>query len=315
MPSSTLVSVTDDDADSQVRLLNDGTEVTAIKKRIFLKCCLINLFVIVAVVVIAVVVLMTQIHPLCQSVINAATIVLSSATLYSPLPNSIMMNASLSINNAGPYDAYVQSFDCNLYDENHVLFATMTMPGFTVVANSPSPLQLSNEVTVNNKTVFTAAAAQLLQGIPGIWYIKGTTTIEPIIMGFNVSVNQVHLDTTLPLPATLLTGVQAYNTQIVEGVGDSLIATADTSFFSSSVLAISHLGETSFAVHASLPDGSVSPVQVGIATMWDFNVEKGLNVLSGVQINLTKTTDNYAAVAELIGTWARGADQTLYVTR
>ena len=225
---------------------SDGTDVAAVKKRVFLKCCLINIFVVVGIAVVGVIVLVTQIHPMCQSVINSATIVLANATMYAPTADTISLNASLSLNNAGPYNAYMQPFDCDLFNEDGVHFAKMTMPGLSVTANSPSPVQVSNRVTIVNFTVFTAAAAALLQGIPGKWYIKGTTTVQPTIMGFNITLNDVNIDTSLPLPATLLRGVEAYDTQILSGEGDNLVCTATTSFFSSSVLSISHLGETTF---------------------------------------------------------------------
>ena len=292
----------------------DGTDVASIKKRIFLKCCLINIFVVVAVLVVIVAVVISQAHALTQSIINSATIVLANATMYDPTGSTIMLNASIALNNAGPFDATVQSFECDIYDEAGTHFAKMTMPEMTVIANSPSPMDLTNEVTIINSTCFTDAAGRLLQGKPGKWTIKGSATVNPTIAGITVTMNDVMIDSTLPLPATLLTGVEAYNTQIVGSSKNSLICTADTSFFSSSVLSISHLGPTTFKLYTSKADGSIGSVPVGLATMTDFNVVKGMNHLSGAVINLTKTDENVHVVAQLLETWARGEDQTVFLS-
>jgi len=179
-----------------------------------------------------------------------------------------------------------------------------------VVTNAgPTRVELDSELHVTDSAAFTAATARVLQGLPVEWQLSGSPNVHSMGLTMRLS-----LASRLQLPKTLLEKVRSENVDVVSSNATQVSVTADTTFFSSSVLEIRNFSRAVFVLHPLHSDGSINGhVQMGRVTIPSFEVFRGFNVLKNVSIELLKTLESEQHLARFLGGWISGVDQLVAI--
>lgn len=243
---------------------------------------------------------------IAQNFLNGATLTLVGATMENPTPTSLRMRASAVIDNGGPIGAHIRGFRADV-SAGGKTFGWCMFPDISTAAGGPTQVELDTELHVTDNTAFTAATARVLQGLPSDWQLSGSPNVHAMGLGM-----QLRLSQRLHLPETVLEEVRSTNIDIVDSNASQVAVSADTTFFSSSILELRNISQAIFALHPAHANGSIdSSVQMGYVTIPSFEVFRGFNTLKNVSIVMQKTLSSEQHLAKFLGDWMSGIDQSV----
>eukprot|EP00941_MAST-03F_sp_MAST-3F-sp1_P003875 g3875.t1 len=288
-------------------------------------CCRCSLLVAVAVTIaLSIFIPFTFVHILpgvAQNIVNDASLSLVRSVLSDPTSTSLLLDGTFLLNNGGIFDATVHPANVTLgltpkEDEKFVPFGWLMFPEIKISGSRTTRIDANTTLHITNNGLFSAATARLISGEDGRWRIVGKSTITlPYGLG-NVSVN---LSKDLNMPATKLIDVQCENVQLKGGHNDDLDITVDCAFLSTSVLELSSFGDTDFLLLGadSTSSENINWVTLGIVTLSNFGIHKGVNRFRNTAVKLSKIKSagdlksNEVALSLLLSNWANGVTQNI----
>mmetsp|Transcript_14935 Transcript_14935/g.41281 ORF Transcript_14935/g.41281 Transcript_14935/m.41281 type:complete len:875 (-) Transcript_14935:68-2692(-) len=245
---------------------------------------------------------------LAQRLLSSATITLVGASMRDPTASSLRMSATVVIDNAGPLSVHVQSFRAEVGAGGRA-FGWCTFPDVVTTAAGPTRIELDSELHVTDSAGFATATSQILQGQRSEWYISGMPSVTAVGLTMQLQISKM-----LHLPATLLKEVQSANIDVLSSSEHELSISADTTFFSSSVLEFRNFSQATFTLHPTSENGTVNhDVQMGYVKVPQFEVLRGFNIFKNVSIVLQKTATSEKHLSRFLGAWASGMDQLVVI--
>ena len=263
-----------------------------------------------------------------QVVMDQSTMNVLRMHMKLPTATAITLNATVELHDTGPFDAVMHGSRCEVVHEGVVL-AQMSMPELHLRGGEPLHFSMESEMLVLNVTAFTKATAQILQGVGGVWYIRGEPEVSVGLLGltrrFKVALNKPFV-----VPPTLLEDVRAFDTLVLDrSTRDSFAISSTTTFFSSSILELFHLGLFQFdlevlvdkrtgavvddaaayeAAQAQRANDDVEIVKLGRVSMQDFDLRQGVNRLNATG-DVVKTERNAKVLSQFVSAFMDGATQ------
>jgi hypothetical protein len=263
-----------------------------------------------------------------QIVMDQSTMNVLRMHMKLPTATAITLNATVELHDTGPFDAVMYGSRCEVVHEGVVL-AQMWMPELHLRGGEPLHFSMESEMLVLNVTAFTKATAQILQGVGGVWYIRGEPEVSVGLLGltrrFKVALNKPFV-----VPPTLLEDVRAFDTLVLDrSTRDSFAISSTTTFFSSSILELFHLGLFQFdlevlvdkrtgavvddaaayeAAQAQRTNNDVELVKLGRVSMQDFDLRQGVNRLNATG-DVVKTERNANVLSQFVSAFMDGATQ------
>mmetsp|Transcript_101337 Transcript_101337/g.180118 ORF Transcript_101337/g.180118 Transcript_101337/m.180118 type:complete len:856 (-) Transcript_101337:50-2617(-) len=242
-----------------------------------------------------------------QRTMDGTSIMLLSAAISQPGNDSVLLMAQTSMSSSCIISSHVHGFNATLGVGGRN-FGWAIFPDIEMSADGRTFVTLNSTLHITESKLFAEAMAPLLQGKAIRWSITG----KPKVTAAGLSMGLV-LRQSLELPATALEEVTGADVDIVDGSATELHATADTVFFSSSLLEIKALGSTTFALHPVAADGTVEMgMDLGRVVMPDFQVSRGYNRRKA-SFFLRKSSDTESHLSEFMGRWASGLTQTVAI--
>lgn len=261
-----------------------------------------------------------------QAIIDEATLNVVRMHMQSPTPTTIVFNATVELHDVGLYSSKMLTSDVEIYHDGFLL-AAMTMPELDISGGEVLKFNMETTMLIKNVSAFTRATAKILQGTGGVWYIKGRPEVQVDLVGLTRSFH-VDMYKELLIPPTLLEDVVGYDTEVVPG-GDTAVSfniSSRTSYFSSSILEMYHLGLFVFDLEVvvdkdgRLVEDPFAPpteghrnVTVGQVFMDDFDLRQGINDLAvgGRVVKSVSASgfDNSAVLGQFVSNFMDGADQ------
>jgi len=280
------------------------------------KCCVLFSALFILFLTVMIPVTFAVIVPgIIDDAVGQSTTVLIRAVVSEPnaSASTIRMTTHLQLNNAGSWEATLDSFPVTISDgETGIAFGTLVMPEIKVKANGPTDILVNDTMFVSNPGAFSAATAKVLIGPcdPTCnWRAVGRPTVHIKVLGIELAYEtSFHGD--IPLPLTQLAEAQADNMQFTGGSETKVWGVAETTFFSQSLLELHNLGHMVFNLKTPGPNG----VTLGNASMANFQVLRGFNFFPKAVTTLEKTAENQVALAKFMGDVSQGIDTPMVLS-
>lgn len=248
---------------------------------------------------------------LAAQYIQGATIGLVRGHLSHISATQAHLNATLAIDNAGPFDASLGSFVAKIGYEGRE-FASFHFPSIEIKGNAPNTVEISSPLIVHDAALMARSLRPSFKGGVSLWHVGGSVHVT--ICGGLLRAN-VDLDNEMPLPSLQLQQVLAKNLQLRAGDGPSgsITADIDISFVSTSVLEVTGIGDISldyFSLNnaANQTDAPPAKLKVGSVSIPAFEIRRGLNQFAsrfnGMLISPDQANSNYEAMADVFGVYA-----------
>uniref|UniRef100_A0A7S2SMV3 Uncharacterized protein n=1 Tax=Mucochytrium quahogii TaxID=96639 RepID=A0A7S2SMV3_9STRA len=277
-------------------------------------CCPIFIGVAIAVYLLAFVAFVPKFG---QTILDQATMNVVSMYMKNATNATITLNATVELHDIGEISATVFESQVDVIHSG-IVIASVTLPELDTVGGEPLHFNMESELVVKNISAFTEATADILKGKGGYWYFQGKVDVSTYAMGFDRRFT-VDLYKELLIPATLLEDVRGFDVEVMEGSGkeDSFSISAKTSFFSSSILEMHHLGLLEFYLEVPVfENGDLlanggrdnNTIKVARVTIPDFNLVQGTNEypLSGLVV---KNVENEHTLSQFLSNFLNGIDQ------
>ncbi len=263
-----------------------------------------------------------------QVVMDQSTMSVLRMHMKLPTATAITLNASVELHDTGMFDAVMYGSRCEVVHEGVVL-AEMSMPELRFRGGEPLHFSMESEMLVRNVTAFTAATAKILQGVGGVWFIRGEPEVSVGLLGLTRRF-KVALDKPFVVPPTLLEDVRAFDTLVLDrSTRESFAISSTTTFFSSSILELYNLGLFEFdlevlvdkstgavvgdaaayeAAQARRVNDDVELVKLGRVSMQDFDLRQGFNRLNATG-DVVKTERNAKVLSQFVSAFMDGVTQ------
>jgi len=175
------------EAEEETRLQRWWTFLCGTPGRACLGCCALILIAIIIIVPIVVLV----ITPIIVNMfVNATTMTVINASLAEPTTDTMVVQAFVELNNAGPLPATLRGFNATMYDNSGRDIGWLVFPDFDLDSNSANLQEVVSLLTITNTEAIYEEGLKMLAGKPVSWTVRGSTSIVALGFGFNVDIEK-----------------------------------------------------------------------------------------------------------------------------
>jgi len=225
-----------EEAEEETRLQRWWTFLCGTPGRACLGCCALILIAIIIIVPIVVLV----ITPIIVNMfVNATTMTVINASLAEPTTDTMVVQAFVELNNAGPLPATLRGFNATMYDNSGRDIGWLVFPDFDLDSNSANLQEVVSLLTITNTEAIYEEGLKMLAGKPVSWTVRGSTSIVALGFGFNVDIEKP-----LTFPGVYLDNFQTKNVRInhANATMNYIVMDADLEFTSVSTLEFLRIG-------------------------------------------------------------------------
>eukprot|EP01084_Bolivina_argentea_P290926 499879_1 len=291
--------------------LDDGNNEYVIRVKVASKwCCGLGT---IGLILFLLILFFAYIPSAAQSSMNNASLIQIYLSMIKPTNDSIVLNSTLQIVNAGQYDATIDSTKSMLvYDGTEI--GTFLLPKLNINANLGATFSLMETINMDTKTgrdAFQKMATKLLSGNDVIITFKSTPKLILKLGPLSISVGKVTMNKDLLIKGTVMQSSSIKNFTILVMNTTEIGGIAEIEFGVSSQLHVEG-GDVEMEIY------DIWNNQLGVSYIPSMVLHPGYNKLSNISTILTIcescsniSSNNTIAIQEFAGNFIGGIGQIL----
>lgn len=233
-----------------------------------------------------------------QSCIQGANIRLLAAQISNATSNTLFLNATLQISDAGPFNAALDSFTASLHSGERVI-GQIRFPPVSIAGSASTTVKVAAPIQVSDSSALRSSLRQMFAGKDVQWVAEAD--LELTVLGFLRTSSA--LRNPITLPAVPIDYALASDLEPTSGNGTSgeMNASVTMSFYSWSILEIVGIGDLTLEMFYL--DKLTNTNKLGQVVLQDFKCLKGRNRINGTAL-VELNDHNYASVSTMFGNYA-----------